>query len=99
MRRIEERIHQPKEPRPVFRVQQIRIKKRVQFRIKLRVIEVFFADEVEQAREGEKGSCAADIVGVCEEVHEEFWAGEPGLDMVDHHAEEGFALGLREVVG
>lgn len=99
MRRIKKRIQQPQEPGTMFRMQQIRIQKRVQFRIELRIIEILLTNEVEQSREGEEGSCAAEIVRVCEEVHEEFWAGEPGLDVVDHHAEEGFALGLGEVVG
>ena len=99
MRRGEESIHKPKKARAMLRVQQVRVEKGVQLRVELRVIQIFLTDEVEEAREGEEGGSAAEVVGVCEEVHEEFGAGEPGLDGVDHHAEEGFALGLGEVVG
>lgn len=96
MRGGKEGIQQPEEARAMLRVQQVCVEEGVQFRVEGRVIQILLADEVEEAREGEEGSRAAVVVRVCEEVHEKFRAGEPGLDVVGHYAEEEFALVVGE---
>lgn len=96
MRGGKEGIQQPEESRAMLGVQQVCVEERVQFQVEGRVIQVLLADEEEETREGEEGSRPAVVVSVCEEVHEEFGAGEPGLDVVGHDAEEGFALVVGE---
>lgn len=98
VRGAEEGVEQAEEAGAVFGVQQVGVEEGVELRVELGVVEVFLADEVEEARESEEGGGAADVVGVREEVHEEFGAVEPGLDRGGHDAEEGFALWVGEVV-
>lgn len=88
----EEGVHEAEEAGAVFGVEEVGVEEGVQLLVELRVVEVLLLDEVEEAGEGEEGGRAADVVGVCQEVHEEFGAVEPGLDGVDHDAEQGFAL-------
>lgn len=96
MRRGHEDVEQAEEATTVLRVQHVGVKKRVQLRVKVQVVEVLLLHEVEETRERQQRGGAAGVEGVGEEIHQQFDFWEPRDDAVRHQVEQGLLLGLVE---
>jgi len=94
----EEGIQQTEEAGAVLGVEEVRVQEGVEFCVELRVVKVLVLDQVEKTGQGEERGCAAHVVRVRQEVHQEFWSAEPRLDSVHHDAQKGLPLRLREIV-
>jgi hypothetical protein len=82
----------------VLGVQEVCVEERVEFGVELRVVKVLLLNQVEKTGQGEQRSGPTLIVRVRQEIHQEFGAGEPGLDGVDHNTQKGLSLRLGEVI-